>query len=304
MKIGIIGLGDIATKAYLPVITTMNIDLVLCSRNAETVDKIAQTYRIKDFCYDYKSLMTFSIDAVFIHTATSSHYGIAKFFLTNGVHVYVDKPISDRLEETLELYDLALSNNLVLMAGFNRRYLPLVSNLIEKSAPDTLMIQKNRYKLPGDIRTFIYDDFIHVIDTLLFLFRGNHTKFDYNALIKENQLNNIVVILKSEGRTAIGSMNRMSGGKEEVIEYTANNVKYIIEDLDRMNIIDAGKYTSYKPDDWTPVLKRRGFYDIITTFLNWTTTPELSRVSLELTIQSHELCEYLLDSVKKDHMLI
>ncbi|MEF1307816.1 gfo/Idh/MocA family oxidoreductase, partial [Vibrio owensii] len=35
MKIGIIGLGDIAQKAYLPVITQLpNVELVFCTRNA------------------------------------------------------------------------------------------------------------------------------------------------------------------------------------------------------------------------------------------------------------------------------
>lgn len=56
MKIGIIGLGDIATKAYLPVITTMNHELVLCSRTREVVEVAVSKYRISEWCYDYKEL--------------------------------------------------------------------------------------------------------------------------------------------------------------------------------------------------------------------------------------------------------
>jgi len=85
MKIGIIGLGDIAIKAYLPVITTKDVELVLCSRSETVVTNTANKYRIKEYCYDYRELINYSVDAVFIHTATSSHYEIAKFFLEHKV---------------------------------------------------------------------------------------------------------------------------------------------------------------------------------------------------------------------------
>lgn len=39
MRIGIIGIGDICKKAYLPVLTAMaNIELVLCTRNTKTIE--------------------------------------------------------------------------------------------------------------------------------------------------------------------------------------------------------------------------------------------------------------------------
>ncbi|MCA2447966.1 gfo/Idh/MocA family oxidoreductase, partial [Vibrio alginolyticus] len=47
MKIGIIGLGDIAQKAYLPAITQLpNVELVFCTRDAKTLSSLAQQYRI------------------------------------------------------------------------------------------------------------------------------------------------------------------------------------------------------------------------------------------------------------------
>ncbi|CAI2325393.1 hypothetical protein IFVP22_C210118 [Vibrio parahaemolyticus] len=43
MKIGIIGLGDIAQKAYLPVITQLpNVELVFCTRDAEALSSLTQ----------------------------------------------------------------------------------------------------------------------------------------------------------------------------------------------------------------------------------------------------------------------
>ena len=50
MKIGIIGLGDIAQKGYLPVLTEKeNIELILCTRNINTLKKLSEKYRIKQY---------------------------------------------------------------------------------------------------------------------------------------------------------------------------------------------------------------------------------------------------------------
>jgi len=50
MKIGIIGLGDIAQKGYLPVLTEKeNIELILCTRNINTLNKLSEKYRIMQY---------------------------------------------------------------------------------------------------------------------------------------------------------------------------------------------------------------------------------------------------------------
>ena len=293
MKIGIIGLGDIATKAYLPVITSLDHDFVLCSRTEEVVQDIAKNYRISEWCFDYRELLSYSIDAVFIHTATESHYEIIKYFLMQSIHVFVDKPISNRLEETMELYELAKEKNLVLMVGFNRRFCPSIVKLRELEKPHMLIIQKNRHDLPGNIRQFVYDDFIHVIDTLLFLFQNQEKEFDYNGRIIEGKLQNIALILQGQGATAFASMNRMSGTKEERIEYMFENQKHIIENLDREILYAENKTTLIDFDDWTPTLKKRGFEDLIHQFFEWILFPQASMEALELSLRTHEVCEYL-----------
>ncbi len=304
MKIGIIGLGDIATKAYLPVITSMTIELILCSRTQERVEQIASLYRIKSYCYDYKQLLTYGVDAVFIHTATSSHYEIVKFFLTNHVHVYVDKPISDRLEETMELYEMAIEQGLVLMVGFNRRYCPRLIDLKNSGKPDLLIMQKNRYNHPSNIRTFIYDDFIHVIDTVLDLFQGQEKAFDYNGKIVANQLCHLSLILQGDGATAFASMNRQSGRTEERIDYMGHNFKGIVENLNELEWIKENKSETIHYDDWTPVLKTRGFYDIIEQFFKYLSSPEASHLELEKSLRTHEVCEYLVMELESSNQQI
>lgn len=300
MKIGIIGLGDIARKAYLPVITTMNHDLVFCSRTIEVVDEAVEKYRINEWCFDYKELLNFSIKAVFIHTATSSHYEIIKFFLNHNIHVFVDKPISSYLEESLELYELAKEKALVLMVGFNRRYCPKVIELMNLGKPELLIIQKHRYNHPDQIRRFIYDDFIHVVDTLLYLFQDQESVLDFNERVVDKKLQSISLILQGDGATAFGSMNRMSGSKEERIEFMCENMKQVVLDLDHGRVYTNNDNKELSYDDWTPTLKRRGFVDLVAQFLEWVHHPEASRQALELSIRSHEVCEYLVMEIERD----
>jgi len=49
IKIGIIRLGDISTKSYLPVLSEKEgIELVLCTRNVGTLNSLSKKYRIQE----------------------------------------------------------------------------------------------------------------------------------------------------------------------------------------------------------------------------------------------------------------
>lgn len=81
MKIGIIGLGDIAQKAYLPIITQLpGIQPLFCTRNPDTLIQLSSKYRIEGTCQDYHQLLKMGVDAVMIHAATQVHFDIASFF--------------------------------------------------------------------------------------------------------------------------------------------------------------------------------------------------------------------------------
>ena len=130
MKIGIIGLGDIAQKAYLPVLSEKEgIELILCTRNAETLDKLASKYRIQEKVRTVEELITKGIDAAFVSTATEAHFEVAEKLLKNGINVYIDKPISMNFQETEKIVKLSKEHDKIAMVGFNRRFIPKVKEL-------------------------------------------------------------------------------------------------------------------------------------------------------------------------------
>lgn len=75
-KVGIIGLGDIAQKAYLPVVTAHEqIEIAgIMSRSSATVESTGTKYRIPNQFTDLTDLLRCDLDAVFVHTPTETHF--------------------------------------------------------------------------------------------------------------------------------------------------------------------------------------------------------------------------------------
>ncbi len=66
------------------------------------------------------------VDAVSIVTPTQTHFEIARFFLEQGIHVLLEKPMTVTVEEAQMLIDLAAQKKLVLQIGYLERFNPIV----------------------------------------------------------------------------------------------------------------------------------------------------------------------------------
>ncbi|GHF66068.1 hypothetical protein GCM10018790_49920 [Kitasatospora xanthocidica] len=175
LPVGVIGLGDIAQKAYLPVLTALpGLDLRLMTRDAAKLDRIGDAHRIapEQRFTDLGELIASGIRAAFVHAATDQHVPIVERLLTAGVDVYVDKPLDYTLDGARRLVDLADRTGRSLMVGFNRRHAPGYVQAKERPR-DLIVLQKNREGLPEAARTLVYDDFIHVADARCLIQRVN-----------------------------------------------------------------------------------------------------------------------------------
>ncbi len=309
LKVGLIGLGDIAQKAYLPVIGVRNdVTLHFCTRNENKLQQLGAAYRI-DSGHRYNSLdslLRVGLDAVFVHAATDAHYEIVERCLVEGLHVFVDKPVTYTLKETEELIALAQRNRRLLTVGFNRRFAPLYRGLHEQGVPDIAIMQKNRVGLPGDVRTFVLDDFIHVIDTLRWLLRGwepsVHVRCKSTA---EGKLAHVIVQLGIHQSTAIGIMNRDSGAVEETLEWMKDGQKCKVTNLREMVRYKDNQEHHTHAEDWTSVGHVRGFHAMVDAFLidvkrlqrdddaAW----EAFSAMMEEDLATHRICEEIVRQI-------
>ncbi|MFF2522763.1 Gfo/Idh/MocA family protein [Streptomyces liangshanensis] len=290
MKVGCIGLGDIAQKAYLPVLTTLpGVEPHLQTRTPATLARTAETYRIPAaHCHtDLDALLAQGLDAAFVHAPTAAHAEITTRLLDAGVPTYVDKPIAYELADSQRIVELAETRGVSLAVGFNRRFAPGYAQLLEHPR-DLILLQKNRVGLPEDPRTFVLDDFIHVVDTLRFLVPGPVEHTDVRARMRDGLLHHVVLQLSGDGFTAIGMMNRLNGSTEEILEVSGQDTKRAVHDLG--TIIDhKGQPSVRRRGDWVPVPRQRGIEQCVLTFLD--SVREGRTLSARDALLSHELCE-------------
>ncbi|MEH7010905.1 Gfo/Idh/MocA family oxidoreductase [Neobacillus niacini] len=299
LKLGIIGIGDIANKAYLPVVGKLaNVEFHLFTRNTEVLTEISNKYRFPHTHTSLTSIIESGIKGAFVHSSTESHDQIIRELLNNGIHVYVDKPITYHLETTKELVELAESNGLILMTGFNRRFAPFYQAMAEIDRPNMVIMQKNRHALPGDIRSFVYDDFIHVLDTVRYLFKGEIQDVIVNGRVSNGMLYHVVVQLISKDMTGLAIMNRDSGAVEEKLEVMGANEKRVVQDLDKLSIYRDQKETSLSFNNWDSTLFKRGFEQIVEEFINAIRTDSFPSIAARDSLRTHEICERVVQKLE------
>ncbi|MFF0433422.1 Gfo/Idh/MocA family protein [Streptomyces sp. NPDC004327] len=290
MKVGCIGLGDIAQKAYLPVLTTLpGVELHLQTRTPATLDRVGDTFHVPAGRRhrDLDGLLAAGLDAAFVHAPTSAHPGIVTRLLEAGVPTYVDKPLAYHYAESELLVELAEKRAVGLAVGFNRRLAPGYAQCADHPR-ELILMQKNRVGLPEDPRTFVLDDFIHVVDTLRFLLPGEADHIDVRARIRDGLMHHVVLQLSGDGFTAIGTMNHMSGSTEEILEVSGQDSKRQV--LNLAEIVDhKGQPTVRRRGDWVPVARQRGIEQAVLAFLD--AVREGRRLDARDALLTHELCE-------------
>lgn len=302
MKIGIVGLGDIAKKGYLPVLTEKEgIELVLCTRNNDTLNRLAKKYRITETVNTVDELIEKGVDAAFVSTATDAHFEAAEKLLRNHINTYIDKPISMNFEETEKIVKLAKESGKIAMVGFNRRFIPVVKELKEHGKATVIIMQKNRFHAPDYARRFVVEDFIHVVDTLRFLMDTEVKDVKVEYLRNGENLDNLIIQLIGEGCTAIGIMNRNGGVTEEIIDYMTTNDKYVVNNLVETTHFHNKEINVSKFGDWEPTLFKRGFYQIVDHFIDCVQNNKTPEPSIEDSLITHEICERIVKYIDLDN---
>ncbi|MEV0695301.1 Gfo/Idh/MocA family oxidoreductase [Streptomyces sp. NPDC050388] len=298
MKVGCIGLGDIAQKAYLPVLATRpGVELHLQTRTPATLTRVADDLHLPrgQRHADLDALLAQDLDAAFVHAPTQVHPEIVTRLLEAGVPTYVDKPLAYELADSARLVSLAEERNTSLAVGFNRRFAPGYAQCADHPR-ELILLQKNRIGLPEEPRTMILDDFIHVVDTLRFLVPGPIDDVTVRARTGGGLLHHVVLQLAGDGFTALGVMNRLSGSAEEILEVSGQDSKRQVVNL--AEVIDhKGQPTVRRRGDWVPVARQRGIEQAVLAFLD--AVGEGRTLSARDALATHELCERVVRAVRE-----
>jgi virulence factor len=297
VKVGCIGLGDIAQKAYLPVLGTRpGFELHLQTRTPATLTRVADGLHLPpgQRHTELDALLAQGLDAAFVHAPTGAHPEIVERLIHAGVPTYVDKPLAYELAASERLVRLAEERNVGLAVGFNRRYAPGYAQCADHPR-ELIIMQKNRIGLPELPRTMILDDFIHVVDTLRFLVPGEVEDVTVRARTEGGLLHHVVLQLSGAGFTALGVMNRLSGSAEEILEVSGQDTKRQVVNL--AEVVDhKGQPSVRRRGDWVPVARQRGVEQAVLAFLDAVSAGRV--LSARDALATHELCERVVRAVE------
>lgn len=301
MKIGVIGLGGIAQKAYLPTYSKMQdqAEFIFATRNQEVQTKLQNSYNLKTMKNNLQEVLAEKIDACFIHTATASHYELIKACLLHDVHVFVDKPISENLEQVHELQQLAKERNKLLMVGFNRRFAPMVEKLKQLTDKRMIFLQKNRAYSIQPTAFEIFDVFLHLVDTAVYLL--DDPILQIKSTIRETQGNMETALLQLETATttAILTMDLKSGANRESYQVNCLQGTYMVDDLVTFKSLEGDDECLQTFGDWTNILEKRGFEQQVRQFLHAVQTGDRADLRQENIAKSHEICQEMLRQLEE-----
>ena len=293
LKIGLVGIGGISQKAYLPYMRQLpNIEWHIFTRNKDVRQGVSALFGHSEIYESLESLLKAPLDGVFIHAATKAHFDIASQFLIKGLPVYMDKPLTEDYKSTQKLYQLAQVHNTFLMAGFNRRFAPRVSDMAKLDQKRRIIVEKNDVNRLGDFKFKLFDFFIHPLDTALYLLDEQISSAHFKVIKENALLSQVSVVLETEQSVAIVGMNLQSGSRREIMEIQTPVETYHLENLDDLTIFKETDLLKKQFGSWDTTLYKRGFETIIDTFLEAIQTKE-NPVSPESSLLSHWLCHQI-----------
>jgi len=255
VKIGVIGTGRMGQNHCRVYSNLKNTKFVgVCDANPERGREIARTYEVSHF-RDIDSLLE-NVDAVSICTPTPQHYELVARCLERNIHVMVEKPFTETLEQAQALRDAAKAkNDLVVQVGHIEMFNPTFTELrkvLEEMTP--LVMNFNRLSpfqgsnVDVDV---VLDLMIHDIGLVVNLFTNEPISMDaYGFSVFSNTIDHGLAVLRYNPSLLVSlTASRVTEQKVRSISVTTKEA-FIEADLLNKNISvhrrTLGDYINHK----------------------------------------------------------
>lgn len=172
VKVGVIGTGHMGTYHVRTLSEIPNVELIgVADINYQRAETIAAQYETTPY-QDYRELLD-KVEGVSVAVPTNLHYQVAADCLEANLHVLLEKPMAQNMEEARKLFDLAASKQRILQLGHVERFNAAVQEL-KNIVRDPIFIECRRlgpYSSNGRITDsgVVMDLLIHDIDIVLSL---------------------------------------------------------------------------------------------------------------------------------------
>jgi len=230
LAIGIIGTGGIANHIHMRSLAEMkDIEVrAVCDIIESRAQSTAQKYSVPKWYSNYHQMLSeLDLDAVLVLVQPDQAFRIVYECLNHDLDVFVEKPAGITSYQTKTLADKAREKGRIVQVGFNRRYIPLVQEIVKIMKKTTVITQvegcffKNSSARFYDGCSSSYEsDVIHAIDLVRWIAGGNPQTAatvvgQYNSPVP-NSWNSIIKF--DNGVTGIIKSNYQTGGRVHTFE--------------------------------------------------------------------------------------
>lgn len=174
LKIGVLGAGHLG-KIHLKLIPEIgNYELVgFYDPDPQKSKEVATEYNTKAF--DSIEDLIEAVDVVDVVTPTLSHYDCASLAMRKSRHVFIEKPVTNTIEEAKKLMDLAHEASVKVQVGHVERFNPAFMNAREH-IKQPMFIETHRlaqFNPRGTDVSVVLDLMIHDLDIVLSVVKSN-----------------------------------------------------------------------------------------------------------------------------------
>jgi predicted dehydrogenase len=170
IKVGVVGVGHLGSLHAKMFSEMQQVEFKgVFDTNEERSRLVASEFGVQQY-QTYSELLG-NVDAISIATPTSAHWEVASKALEKKVHTFIEKPLTETLDEADRLVRLASQNNVKVQVGHVERFNPALLAL-ERYNLNPMFIESHRlaqFNPRGSDVPVVLDLMIHDIDIILSL---------------------------------------------------------------------------------------------------------------------------------------
>jgi virulence factor len=240
IKVGVVGVGRMG-QSHCRVFSSLRYaELVgVCDLNPEAGAAVAQRYQVA--YYPEVDGLLDDVDAVAIVTPTPTHFGLAMRCLERGIHVLLEKPMTETLAEGQALTAAAEKSACVLQVGHIERFNPAYRELKNVLQDMTLLaVDMRRLSAFAASNTdvdVILDLMIHDLDLALDLVGQEPVQTSAYGLTAFTEVTALNAFLETDLLNKTVYIHRRSFG--EYLNHSQRSVKYRQESVIERILVPA-----------------------------------------------------------------
>jgi len=161
LRVGIVGCGEIAQIAHLPLLTEMpNYQVTaLCDLSQKVLQYLGEIYHVKNLYTNYEDLVKRD-DVDIVLVTNMDHAPVAVAAMDAGKHVFCEKPMCFNLTEADEIIAAEEKNRVKFMVGYMKLFDPAFEYALPiiKEMDDVHLVRVHDFAGDFSINSEIYDE--------------------------------------------------------------------------------------------------------------------------------------------------